>query len=89
MSKRFRLEGEAIEETAVYDSVKDKYYWIDYFDEFVDMVNEQEEQLQMYKGLVTDLREGNTDLDWLLGVMQDYNLTWGAVANIVEAALDE
>ena len=86
MTKRYELQGEAIDETTVYDSVKDKYYFIDYFDEFIDVVNEQDKQLQQYRDLFDDVRESD-DLEELLGLIGDNNLTWKAVSNIIKEAL--
>ena len=41
-----------------------------------------------YEALFSELRQ-NGDFDCLLGLMNDNNLSWGAVASIVEEALDE
>lgn len=63
-NKRYVDNGyEAIEDQSFTDTETDKTYYVDYFDEIVDLVNKQEEVIQKYKHLVkiaTSLIEWNT-----------------------------
>ena len=46
-NKRYVDNGfEAIEDQSFVDTETDKTYYVDYFDEIVDLVNEQDEQIQ-------------------------------------------
>lgn len=46
-NKRYVDDGfEAIEDQSFTDTETDKTYYVDYFDEIVDLVNEQDEQIQ-------------------------------------------
>lgn len=45
-------------------------------------------KLNNYEALFDDVR-GSDDFEYLLGLMQDYNLTWKGVTNIIKEALDD
>lgn len=54
-NKRYVDNGyEAIEDQSFMDTETDKTYWVDYFDEIVDLVNEQDERI---KELEKDLND--------------------------------
>ena len=52
-TKRFVDDGyEAIEEQSFTDTLTDETYYVDYFDEIVELVNNLHDEKEEYKGLV-------------------------------------
>ena len=51
-------------------------------------LEEAVQRLNSQAALLTELTKDG-DFDVLLGLMSDNNLSWGAVCNIIEEALDE
>ena len=68
-NKRYIDNGfEAIEEQSFTDTQNGKTYYVDYFDEIVDLLNEQDKQIK-------ELKEDNDQKFWKHRCMEQYNTT--------------
>lgn len=57
-NKRYVDNGyEAIEDQSFTDTETDKTYWVDYFDEIVDLVNEQDKEISELKQTIKGVYE--------------------------------
>ena len=68
-NKRYIDDGfEAIEDQSFTDTETDKTYYVDYFDEIVDLVNEQDEELQNLKNQIKIyelfLDQNDLNIEW-------------------------
>lgn len=59
-NKRYVDNGyEAIEDQSFTDTETDKTYWVDYFDEIVDLLNKQDERIKELEEENAELRQDN------------------------------
>ena len=76
-NKRYIDDGfEAIEDQSFTDTETDKTYYVDYFDEIIDLVNEQDEELQNLKNQIKIyelfLDQNDLNIEWDLFCTLDY-----------------
>ena len=66
MSKRFVDDGfEAIEDQSFTDTLTDKTYYVDYFDEIIELCNNLADENEQLKAQLKELQAKNDDIEWL------------------------